>query len=142
MTEVRGGRTATTLSADLARIADRSAQGFDHSTTRGVAVFSASGQGLFEAFVLPETVRDQVAVGPNPDVAQLVMLLASRSPVLLVVPDHQSSRLLRLGSGEPEELDGPTDEVERQVDTDVELGSFEHRHEEHAANTSAASPAR
>jgi len=132
MTEVRGGRTATTLSADLARIADWSAQGFDRSTTRGVAVFSASGQGLFEAFVLPETVRDQVAVGPNPDVAQLVMLLASRSPVLLVVADHQSSRLIRLGSGELEEVDGPADEVERQVDTDVELGSFEHRHEEHA----------
>ncbi len=132
MTKVRGRRTATTLAADLTRIADWSAQGFDRSTTRGVAVFSASGQGLFEAFVLPEAVRDQVAIGPTPDVAQLIMLLASRSPALLVVADHQSSRLLRLGSGEPEELEAPTDEMERQVDTDVELGSFEHRHEEHA----------
>jgi peptide chain release factor subunit 1 len=132
MTEVRNPRTAKTLAADLARIADWSAQDFDRATTRGLAVFSASRQGLFEAFVLPESVRDQVAVGPSPDVAQLVMLLAARSPVLFVVVDHQSSRLLRLGSGAPEEVDGPTDQVERQVDTDVELGSFERRQKEHA----------
>lgn len=38
--------------------------------------------------------------------------------------------MLRVLFDEVEELEAPIDDIPRQVDTDVELGSFEHRHEE------------
>ena len=74
--------------------------------------------------------RDQAVVGAGPDVAQLVGILAASRPVLLVAVDRQRSRMLRVLFDEVEELEAPIDDIPRQVDTDVELGSFEHRHEE------------
>ena len=125
------GHAATRLELDLARIADWLAQGLDRSSTRGVAAFSASADGIFEVFTLPVPVRDQVVVAPAPDVAQLIAVLAAVTPFLVVAIDQQRSRLVRVGPEGTEEVEAPVDEVERQVDTDVELGSFEHRHEEH-----------
>jgi len=121
---------ATVLEADLARIADWLGRDLDRSTTRGVAAFSASAQGFFEVFELSLPVRDQAVVGAGPDVAQLVAILAASQPALLVAVDRQRSRMLRVLFDEVEELEAPIDEIPRQVDTDVELGSFEHRHEE------------
>lgn len=127
-----GGQAGTSLEIDLVCIADWLAQGLDRSSARGVAAFSAGADGMFEAFTLPVPVRDQVVVAPTPDVAQLIAALAVTAPFLVVALDQQRSQLLRVGPGGCEEVAAPIDDVERQVDTDVELGSFEHRHEEHA----------
>lgn len=118
------------VEADLAHIAAWLESRLDRTTTRGVAAFSAHAQGIFEAFDLPVPVRDQVVVGPGPDVAQLCAILSASQPALVVAVDRQHSRLLRLDGGDAKELEAPTDEIGRQVDTDVEIGSFEHHHEE------------
>ena len=49
---------------------------------------------------------------------------------LVVLVDRQASRLVRAGRDQLEEEPGPSDPVERQVDTDVEVGSWERRHQE------------
>lgn len=126
----QGQEVAAGVEADLARIGTRLEQGLDRRATRGVAAFCCQAQGLFVAWELRSSVRDQVAVGPGADIAQLCELLATAEHTLVVGVDQQRSRLLRLELGAIEEHDAPTNGKERQVDTDVELGSFERRHEE------------
>jgi hypothetical protein len=128
--EFQGRTVAKQVEADIARIAAWIDNGIDRTTTRGIAVFSCEAEGYFEAFELPAPVRDQVVIGPSPDVAQLAAILARARETLVVAVDHQRSRLLRLGLGEIEEHEGPLDEIERAADTDVEIGSWERRHEE------------
>ena len=122
--------SADAIEADLTRIAGWLERELDRGTTRGVAAFSCEALGLFEVFGLPTPVRDQVVVGPGPDVAQLCAVLYAGEQVLAVAVDRQRCRMLRIESGEIEEREAPIDTIERQVDTDVEVGSFERRHEE------------
>ncbi len=125
-----GGHAVDAVEADLSRIADWLERDLDRGTTRGVAAFSCEALGLFEAFLLRMSVRDQVVVGQGPDVAQLCAVLFADEQTLVVAVDRQHSRMLRLEQGEIEEKEAPNDSIERQVDTDVEVGSFERRHEE------------
>jgi len=126
--EMLGKAVADAVDADLSKIADWLGRGLDRRRTHGLAVLST--QGAFEAFELPVSVPDQVAVEPFPDVAPLCAILAEDAPTLAVAVDGQQARMLRLDLHGTEELAGPTDALERQADTTVELGSFEHRHEE------------
>lgn len=129
--ELLGKQVVTAVETDLLRIRDWLAAGIDRKVTRGVAAFSCAARDFFRTFTLPVAVRDHVALGPAPDVAELCMVLASDEHALVVITDRQKSRLFRLECGEIEELQGPVDELARQVDTDVELGSFE-RHDQEA----------
>jgi peptide chain release factor subunit 1 len=130
--EAEGQHGVDAVEADLSRIAGWLDSGLDRKTTRGVAVFSCQAQDLFDVFSLPISVRDQVVVGRGPDVAQLCAILATSEQSLVVAVDRQRSRLLRLecGDADVDEREAPIDETARQVDTNVELGSFERRHEE------------
>ena len=130
--EAQGKDVVEAVESDLSRIGEWLDGSLDRSTTRGVALFSGSREGFFEAFGLPVPVRDQVVVGPGPDVAPLCSVSAASERTLVVAVDAQRARFLRIRPGQVEEVEAPTDEIERQVDTDVELGSFERRHEEHA----------
>jgi len=130
--ELQGKDVIHAVESDLSRIEQWLGSSLDRETARGVAAFSCEREGFFEAFGLPLSVRDQVVVGPGPDIAQLCATLAASERTLVIAIDGQRARFLRLELGEVEEIEAPTDEMERQVDTDVELGSFEHRHEEHA----------
>lgn len=49
---------------------------------------------------------------------------------LVVLVDRQASRLVRARQDRMDEKPGPADPVERQVDTDVEVGSWERRRHE------------
>lgn len=126
----RGPGVVQSVEKDLQRIARWLEGALDRSSTRGVAAFSACAQGLFRVFPLPVPVRDQIVVDVAPDLAQLAELLASTRPALVVLVDGQRSRLLLVTPGEAKERRAPTDVIARQADTDVEIGSFEHRHEE------------
>lgn len=130
--EAQGKDIVEAVESDLSRIADWLNGSLDRRTTRGVAAFSCEAEGFFEGYGLPLPVRDQVIIGPGPDIAQLCVILAVSERTLVVAVDGWRARLLRLESGMVEEIEAPIDELERQVDTDVELGSFERRHEEHA----------
>lgn len=130
--EPYGKEVRHAVDGDLARISAWLDHGLDRSRMRGVAAFGDGGDGFFEAFGLPLSVRDQVVVAPRADVAQLCTHLATSESALLVAADRQRSRLLHLHDGGVEEVTALFDAVDRQVDTDLELGSFERRHEEQA----------
>jgi peptide chain release factor subunit 1 len=120
-----GKPAAEAVEENLARISGWLNNGLDRHAVRGVAAFAAPG--LFQTLDLPVPVRDQVVIGSCPDIAQLCQVLAGSRPVLVVAVDRQRSRVLRLDLEGVHELAAPADPVERQADTDVELGSFEHR---------------
>ena len=118
------------VEADLAAASAWLADGLDRRTTRGVALFSCAAFGLLRAVDLPVPVRDHVAVGDRPDVLPLADLLEKANRYLLVLVDRQESRFVHARLGRLEEHPGPFDPVERQVDNDVEVGSWERRHQE------------
>jgi len=117
------------VEADLVEIHAWLDRGFDRSATRGVALFSRAGEGLFESIQLRMPVRDQVVVDPEPDVAQLCVVAATSWSAIAVAVDKERSHVVRLErDGEADELDVLDDTMPRSVDVDIELGGFE-RHE-------------
>jgi len=128
--EAQGPDAVGAVDRDIRRIASWMGRDLDRTTTRGVAAFSCDALGRFEAFPLSRPVRDQVVVGPGPDIAQLCAALSWEQRTLVVAVDRQASKLVRLNGDEVDEFAAPVDTIERQVDTDVEIGSFDRRHEE------------
>lgn len=128
-----GTEAEAEVEADLARIRAWLDRGLDRTATRGVALFSSAGRGLFEAVELPLPVRDQVVVDPEPDVAQLCTMLAASWSAVAVAVDKERWRVLRLRSdGEVREVDVLDDTMPRNVDIDIELAGFQ-RHQDEAA---------
>jgi hypothetical protein len=104
----------------------------DRTALRGVALFSCGQDALFRVVGLSTPVRDQVAVAPTPALAQLCEALDRGARALVALVDRRELRLVRLEQGRVDEHAGLVDEPPRQVDTDVELGSFGRLHEEEA----------
>ncbi|HVM65215.1 MAG TPA: hypothetical protein VMU14_10165 [Acidimicrobiales bacterium] len=125
-----GEDAARAVDADLDRMRRWLDAGVDRSTTRGLALFSCSGTEWFDVVALPAGVEDRVLVAPEPDVSQLVELLQEQDRVLVVLADRREARLIRVDIDGREELARVVDELERDVDTDVEVGGWEHRREE------------
>jgi len=125
-----GPAAVAAVEADLGHVHRWLAESFDRAAHRGIALFSCHHDGRFTAIALSTAVREQVAVGPTPAVAQLCEALARETRALVVLVDRRGARLVRLEQGRVDELTGPVDEPPRQVNTDVELGSFERLHEE------------
>lgn len=125
-------RLSRGVDADLECMRAWLGEDLDRAETRGVAMFSCSEQGFFDAVELPRSVRDQAALGPTPRVSQLLALLDKRERFLLALVDRRHLRLLHFEFGEAEELPGVVDPEPRAVDTSVEVGSFE-RHSEEVA---------
>jgi hypothetical protein len=125
-----GKPVADAVRADLSRVRDWLAGELGRTTTCAVAAFSCDAHGFFRVFELPVGVRDEVALGPHPEVAQLVEVLSRARRVLVAVVDEHRARLLWFDFGTIEEHDTESEGIERQADIDVELGSFERRHEE------------
>ena len=126
----RGKDAESSVEGDLAHIKTWLAEGLERNRTRGVAAFSCAAEEFFSAVRLPVSVPDQVSLDRRPHVAPLIVALDATSPCLVVLVDNERSRLLWLEHGDVSESAGPTDEIPRQVDTDVELGSFSRRREE------------
>lgn len=123
-----GARAA--VEADLAAVGAWLAEGIDRSRTRGVAAFSNASTGFFATLDLPVRVPDRIGIDRRPQVAPLLAALEASRPCLVALADRERARLLQVSGGQVSEQGGPVDEVARRVDTDVELGSFERRHEE------------
>ncbi len=117
---------------DLDAMRARMARGIDRHTTRGLALFSCHAQSWFEAIPLPVPVRDEAGCGPAPHIRQLAEAYDEPEAFLVALVDRTHLRLLRVLGREVEELPVRVTHEERAVDTSVELGSFEHRHEEAA----------
>jgi len=126
----QGADATDAVHHDLRRIALWIERELDRTTTRGVAAFSCAARDRFAVFPLSGGVRDGVVVGPGPDVAQLCAWASRGRRTLVVAVDRQGGRMVRLDDGRIEERGVPVDATERRVDTGVEIGSFERRHEE------------
>jgi peptide chain release factor subunit 1 len=125
-----GQPAAAAVKDDLDRIHHWLSAGVDRTTARGVAVFSSARQGYFEPLLLPVPVRDQVSLEPGPNVTQLLEVLEQRQPTLAVLIDRRRGRFIRIEFGVAAESAELIDEPERAVDTDVEVGGWQHRREE------------
>ena len=118
-------RVVRSVDRDIARMRQALATDLDRSGMRGIAMFSCSEQGFFEAVRLPVAVRDEATVAPSPRIAPLVATLNAQDPVLIVLVDCERVRLLRMEFGEVTEVASTVDPVPRAVDTSIELGSWE-----------------
>ena len=123
---------AEAVDGDCQRMRDWLGAGWDRSGTRGLALFSSSRQGWFEAVPLAWPVADAAGLGPRPRIAPLVAALDAHRPLLVALIDRRRLRVFGFEERELSELPGLTDLEPRMVDTDVELGGFDHQHEEAA----------
>lgn len=80
---------------------------------RGLAIFAASGAGLFEAYTLPRAPRTHVAIGDSPYVAPLVEAADPRD-WLIVVVDARHARFLHGNPDRVEEFEYVADDIAGQ----------------------------
>ena len=88
------------VAADLARVEARVKDGIDRSRTRGLALYSADGDGLWEVIELPVPVRNQLAVGPTPHVVQLERVIEEGERFGVLLADRQRARMFVFELGE------------------------------------------
>jgi peptide chain release factor subunit 1 len=120
------------VARDLERIAARVAEGFDRSSTRGVAVFSCQALDLFEVHEVPVPVRNELVVNPAPAVGQLELVLQQSEKVAVLAVDRAHARIFVYRLGELVEQTERTDDIGRDYDTVGEHdrgGVEEHREE-------------
>ncbi|GBC86645.1 hypothetical protein HRbin12_00643 [bacterium HR12] len=117
---LRAGRARA---ADLPEVAVRSVEGdlasfdafvrehFERGDTRGLALFSASAAGLWEAIRLPRPVRDRVVIAPRADVRMLEALLETYEATCVALTDYEKARIFLARLGRVEEVRDLVDEV-------------------------------
>jgi len=99
------------LAGDLESIVAFVRDRFERGSTRGIAMFSCSGAGLWEALLLPRPIRDRVAVGGEPDLLPLEALLETYPSICTVVVDHEKARVFIAALGRIEERSELWDDV-------------------------------
>lgn len=104
-------RAARSLEGDVAAISAFVRERFERGDTRGLALFSASGAGLWEEIALPRPVRDRVAVGPRADVRMLEALLETHEATCVALVDYEKARIFLSHLGRIEEVRDLFDEV-------------------------------
>lgn len=80
---------------------------------RGLAIFAASGAGLFEAYTLPRAPQTHVAIGDSPCIAPLFEAADPRD-WLIVVVDARHARFLHGNPDHVEELEYVEDDIAGQ----------------------------
>lgn len=80
--------------SDLERMERFVAEGFDRSTTRGLAFFACSAEGFFEVVELPFAVENEVALDRRPRLRQLELRLGEQQTCGVALVDRQRLRLL------------------------------------------------
>jgi peptide chain release factor subunit 1 len=118
-------QTRLRLRDDIARIRDY-ASGADFDATHGLAIFAASGDGLFEPLHLPRPVPNLVRVGATPHVGPLVGHPNGSWCVALVT--RRDARILRGSSGRLVEEEQIEDDVPGRHD---QGGLSQSRYERH-----------
>jgi peptide chain release factor subunit 1 len=70
---------------------------------RGVAVFSSSGAGLWEAYTFPNRIGQDIEVGDTPNVKRLVQMAERYKPICTVLIGKGKARIFLLRGDEIEE---------------------------------------
>lgn len=102
---------ARSVEGDLARMSAFVREELDRGDTRGVALFSASGAGLWESVQLPRPVRDRAFVGPRAELRMLEVLLETHGATCTALADYEKARIFLLQLGRVEEVRDVWDEV-------------------------------
>ena len=114
------------VEADIARIVARVGEGFDRTTTRGVAIFSSQAHDLFVVHELPVPVRNELVVNPTPAVGQLERVLQQSEKVAVLAADKQHARVFVYRLGELVEHVVSDDHVVGRGTADVQPGALAH----------------
>ena len=105
------------VEGDIARIVARVGEGFDRTTTRGVAIFSSEAHDLFVVHELTVPVRNELVVNPSPAVGQLELVLQQSEKVAVLAADKQHARVFVYCLGELIDHVERTDDIGRDYDT-------------------------
>jgi peptide chain release factor subunit 1 len=84
---------------------------FERGVQRGLAIFSCSGSGLWEAVPVPRTLRERAVVAPHPDLLQLEALLEVYESFCTVLVDSEKARIFLSELGRIEERSDLFDDV-------------------------------
>jgi peptide chain release factor subunit 1 len=103
------------LKRDVERVRSWFVNEFDASGTRGVAVFAASGAGLFEAHRLARPIRSEVTIDDSPFIEPLVTMPGGDGYAVLLI-NRQLARILAGGTDGMREVVSFVDDVHRWHD--------------------------
>ena len=110
----RQGRDAQgSVSKDTDRMMDF-LRSLDRGQTRGLAMFSASGAGLWEQVQVPRPLRDRAVVSPHPYVLPLEAVLETYEAFCTVLVDREKARIFLARMGTIKERADVFDEVPGQ----------------------------
>jgi peptide subunit release factor 1 (eRF1) len=125
-----GGRRS--VEEDLRRIEAFVKGGLDRTSTRGLAIFSASAVGLWEVVELPKPVRSRVLISQAPAVGQLEAMLQEHEAIGVLLADKQRAQLYVFELGALVDRSELLDELPRDYDSrgERERGTPEHHREE------------
>jgi peptide subunit release factor 1 (eRF1) len=98
------------LKRDVERVRGWYANEFDASGTRGVAIFSAAGIGLFDVHHLARPIRSMVAIDDSPFIEPLTTMPGGDGYCVLLV-NRQLARILAGGADRLRELVSMVDDV-------------------------------
>ena len=84
---------------------------FDRQAHRGLAMFSATAAGLWEAVLTPRTLRERAVVAPHPDLLQLEALLEVYESFCTALVDSEKARIFLAEVGRIEERSDLFDDV-------------------------------
>jgi peptide chain release factor subunit 1 len=84
---------------------------FERGSTRGLAMFSSSGSGLWEELELSRPVRNRAVVGPHPDLLQLEAIIETYESFCTVLVDSEKARIFLAELGRIEERSDLVDDV-------------------------------
>jgi len=99
------------VKADLDRIRDYLENDFERDGARGLALFSAGLDNVWQPGVLIESVPDRIRIGRELHIAPLVPLVGRGDGAIVAVVGRERGQLYRLTAGKLEEL------VDRTVET-------------------------
>jgi len=91
-------------------------ENLDRGPTRGVAIFSSSGAGLWEEVRVPRPVKDRAAVAPHPYVMPLEALVETYESFCTVLVDREKARIFLARTGRIREETDLLDDVPGQHD--------------------------
>jgi peptide subunit release factor 1 (eRF1) len=138
---------AASVVADLKRMEDHVKGGLDRSRVRGLALFSCTAHGFWEAVELAVPVRDRLVVNHTPYVRELESVVARHPRFAVLLADRQRARLFLFHQGELLDKQEQLEALPRHDDDGGQLTKDQvaghaaeaaHRHLRHAAGAAFA----
>jgi peptide chain release factor subunit 1 len=99
------------IEADAERIRRFVSDEFERDGIRGLALFSATGPGLWIEVELPQSVRDRLSVSSRPHLLPLEAMLESFETFCAALVDREKARIFMTVGGQIEEVSEILDDV-------------------------------